>query len=118
MHFKDVTKIEDAVRLYDKLKRDATNQQFDPSNEMSARMQPAMSCRTVRTTTSSARASCEFGARERSPALILSDVCPSPAAGRAGGCGAGCSAGCIACCRLNRAGCKAVRIVPHIRLQN
>jgi len=34
MHFKDVTKIEDAVRLYDKLKRDPSNQQFDPANEM------------------------------------------------------------------------------------
>jgi len=34
MHFKDVTKIEDAVRLYDKLKRDAVTQQFDPANEM------------------------------------------------------------------------------------
>lgn len=34
MHFKDVTKIEEAVRLYDKLKRDAHQQQFDPSNDM------------------------------------------------------------------------------------
>jgi hypothetical protein len=34
LHFKDVTKIEEAVRLYEKLKRDATIQQFDPSNEM------------------------------------------------------------------------------------
>jgi hypothetical protein len=34
MHFKDVTKIEEAVRLYDKLKRDAHQQQFDPQNEM------------------------------------------------------------------------------------